>query len=50
MLNEHLFYGGILLCACSAGLAVILGSWYMVRKIKLNGKRDEESGTEIKGK
>ena len=50
MLNEHLFYGGILLCACSAGLAVILGSWYMVRKIKLNGKLDEEYGKEIKGK
>ena len=43
MLNEHLFYGGILLCACSAGLAVILG-------IKLNGKLDEEYGKEIKGK
>ena len=50
MLNEHLFYGGILLCAWSAGLAVILGSWYMVRKIKLNGKLDEEYGKEIKGK
>ena len=50
MLDEQLFYSGILICACSAGLAVILGRWYMVRKIKLNGKLDEEYGKEIKGK
>ena len=46
MLNEHLFYGGILLCACSVGLAVILGSLYTIQKIRLN----EEYGKEIKGK
>ena len=50
MLNEHLFYGGILLCACSVGLAVILGSLYTIRKIRLNSKLDEEYGKEIKGK
>ena len=50
MLNEHLFYGGILLCACSVGLAVILGSLYMIKKIRLNSKLNEEYGKEIKGK
>ena len=50
MLNEHLFYGGILLCACSVGLAVILGSLYTIQKIRMNSKLDEEYGKEIKGK
>ena len=50
MLNEHLFYGGILLCACSVGLAVILGSLYTIQKIRLNSKLNEEYGKEIKGK
>ena len=50
MLNEHLFYGGIFLCACSVGLAVILGSLYTIQKIRLNSKLNEEYGKEIKGK
>lgn len=49
MLNEHLFYGGIFLCACSVGLAVILGSLYTIQKIRLNSKLNEEYGKEIKG-
>ena len=50
MLNEHLFYGGIILCACSAGLAVVLGSLYTIKKIRLNTKLDEEYGKETKRK
>lgn len=50
MLNEHLFYGGIFLCECSVGLAVILGSLYTIQKIRLNSKLNEEYGKEIKGK
>lgn len=44
MQNEHLFYTGILLCACAVVFALLFGSWYMIRKIKLNHKLDEEYG------
>lgn len=46
MKNEMLFYGGILLCVLSIVFAIVLGSWYMIRKIKLDHKLDEEYGKE----